>query len=39
MRGTDASSHDIGGRTITDRAIDYMQRMASGSKPFFLFVP
>ena len=26
-------------REITDRAIDYMKRMAAGSKPFFLFVP
>jgi arylsulfatase len=26
-------------RVITDRAIAYMQRMAAGTKPFFLFVP
>jgi arylsulfatase len=26
-------------RAITDRAIDYMRRMAAGTKPFFLFVP
>ena len=26
-------------RAIADRAIDYMQRTAAGSKPFFLFVP
>jgi arylsulfatase len=26
-------------RAITDRAIESMQRMAAGSKPFFLFVP
>jgi len=26
-------------RDITDRAIDFMKRKATGSKPFFLFVP